>query len=238
MNKEKIELLSKMLPIGGVFIILCSSIKLILFYIQVNIAITDFLTITEYATLFIDDILYYLTIFGLGILLNELNPKSNHTNDDNVDYGIFKQERITIILISIVIIIGVSVLLYFSDSFYEKLDMVKVGTYLLITCFYGYLLFKKTRVNFSYRGLIIIAILFYTGMDGVIDAQKVKENKNKLNYIITLNNEKIITNDDLHYLGKSDRFIYLYFLTKKESLILPISDLRKIRIIEKDENGS
>ncbi|MGG8496597.1 hypothetical protein ACQY1Q_09285 [Tenacibaculum sp. TC6] len=238
MNKEKIELLSKMVPIGGIFIILCSSIKLILFYSQFNISITDFLTIGEYATLFIDDILYYLAIFGLGIFLNELDPKSDKGTNDNLDYGIFKKERIGIILMSIVTVTGVIIWLYFTDSLYKKLDIIKVGIYLLSTFFYSYLLFIKTRLKFSYRALIIFAILFYTGMDGVIDAQKIKENKNKLNYIITLENETIITNEDLHYLGKSDKFIYLYFLTKKESMIFQTTNLMKIQIIEKKKNGS
>jgi hypothetical protein len=238
MNKEKIELLSKMVPIGGVFIILCSSIKLILFYMQFNIAITDFLTIGEYATLFIDDILYYLAIFGLGILLNELGPKSNQSNVDNLDYGIFKKERIGIITITILSIIGAFIWLDFTEAFSKKLDIAKVEIYLLFTFLHSYLLFKKTRLNFSYRGLIIFAILFYTAMDGVIDAQKIKENTNKLNYSITLDTEIITTNDDLHYLGKSDKFIYLYFLTKKESMILSTSNLTKIQINEIEKNGS
>ena len=233
MNKEKIELLSKIVPIGGVFIILCSSIKHVLFYDQFNINITEFLTIGEYATLFVDDILGYLIIFGGGILHDQFVSKTDLIDDDNLIYVLLKKERIGIIVISILAIIGISVSLFFIESFSVKLGLIKFGVFFLAVLIYLYFFFKKARLYLSYSGLMVLAILFNSSMDGLINAQEIKENKNKLNYTITFNNQTITTNDDLHFLGKSDRFIYLYFLTKKESMILPTSSLREIQIVEK-----
>lgn len=238
MNKEKIGLLSKILPLGSVFIILCSSIKLVLFYIQFNIKITDFLTIGEYATLFVDDLLVYLLIFGYGIIAYESTSKSDQEYDKNLIYVLFKKERIIAIIISLIVIIGLSVSLFLVDSFYVQLVLIRFGIFALGNLLYFYLLHKHTKEKFTYRSLVILAILFWSGMQGLIDAEEIKENRNKFNYNITLNSQTITTNDDLHYLGKSNNFIYLYSLAKKESMILPISRLMKIRIVEKKKNQS
>ena len=70
-------------------------------------------------------------------------------------------------------------------------------------------------------------------MDGFIDAQKIIENNNKLNYNITFENKVIETNNDLHYLGKSEKYLFLYSLKNKKSTIIPIEKLTKITIEEK-----
>ncbi|MGK0236020.1 MAG: hypothetical protein ACI9EK_002563 [Psychroserpens sp.] len=73
-------------------------------------------------------------------------------------------------------------------------------------------------------------------MDGFIDAQGVFENKNRLNYIITFDNRTITTSDDIHYLGKSEKYIYLYSLKKNEATILSNSKLDRIKIKKKVSN--
>ena len=65
---SRIESFGKLLPIGTLFIMFCGSLKLVLYYGVFNISIADFLEIGEYVTLFVDDLLYYLSIFGAGLL--------------------------------------------------------------------------------------------------------------------------------------------------------------------------
>jgi|AntRauMFilla1563_2_1112583.scaffolds.fasta_scaffold00368_3 hypothetical protein len=238
MNKERTEFLSKIIPVGGIFIILCSSIKLIIFYKHFSISITDYLSIGEYATLFIDDIIYYLIIFGGGIYLNELSSyskKDSNHKSDNFDYHMYKNKRVRIIIISSIVIIGIIILIFNIDSLYQKLEALKAGIYILLCLLYCYLSFEKTSFNFSYRSLIVTGILLHTTMDGLVDAQKIIENNNKLNYKITFDNKIISTDNDLHYLGKSEKFIYLYNLKNKEAIILSNSKLDKIQIVEKKE---
>lgn len=237
MTKEKIENLSKLVPVGGIFIILCSSVKQIIFYNQFNISITDYLGIGEYATLFIDDIIYYLAIFGLGILLNETSNsrQKTHLNQEieNFDNSRYRNYRIWIVINSFIVILGVIILILYTESLSEKLDSFKVGFFMLLCLLYGYLQNLKTSFKFSYRSLIVLAILFYTAMDGFIDAQKIIERDNKLDFKMSFENKEITTDHDLNYLGKSERFIYLYNLKMEEALILSISKLDRIEIIEK-----
>jgi hypothetical protein len=235
MTKDIIDDLSKIIPVGSIFIILCSSIKLILFYKQFNISISDYLNLGEYATLFVDDIIYYLAIFSLGLILNEFDShptKKLNTETDNFDYSVFRKERFWIIIILVIIIFTIITLLFIINSLYQKLDIVKVGFFLLLCLLYIFLQKVRTNIKLSYRSLIILVILFYTAMDGFIDAQKIIENKNGLNYKITLDNKIISTNNDLHYLGKSEKYFFLYSLKKKEATILSNSKLDKIQIIE------
>ncbi|MGK0236019.1 MAG: hypothetical protein ACI9EK_002562 [Psychroserpens sp.] len=163
MTKDRIETLSKIIPLGGVFIILCSSIKLIIFYGQFNVKITDYLSIGEYATLFVDDTIYYLIIFGVAILLSVFNKsikESSKADEGDFDFKEFKDERIWIIIISVIVTIGMVILLLIEDSLYFKLDVFKNGIYLLLTLGWSFLLFVKTKYRFSYRSLIITALFF------------------------------------------------------------------------------
>jgi|TARA_B110000902_G_C14046822_1_gene490071 hypothetical protein len=231
---KRIETLSKILPIGGVFILLCSSIKLVIYYKTFNISITDFLSIGEYATLFIDDILQYLAIFGLGIFLIMLSPNQQRKADfetDNNSYPIYKKQKRWIITLSLIVLIPIISVFFYIDSIESKLDTTKFGIYILLTFFYCYALF--TKIKFSYFSYIISVLLIYTVMDGFIDAQKIIENNNKLNYNITFENKVIETNNDLHYLGKSEKYLFLYSLKNKKSTIIPIEKLTKITIEEK-----
>jgi len=236
---RKIETLSKLLPIGGTLIMLCSSIKVVIYYKFFNISITDFLSIGEYVTLFIDDILYYLAIFGLGIFLNIVSPNEKKEEDsgtDNTDYTIFKNEKKWIVILSIITLILIIILFFYVNSTENKLNVVKVGLFGLLSFFYVYAL--KTKIKFNYFYYIISGLLIYTIMDGVIDAQKIFDNKNKLNYNITIENKMIETNDDFHYLGKSEKYLFFYSLKDQLSTIISIDDLNKITIVEKIKNGS
>lgn len=68
--------LMKYVPLGGIFLILLSSLKLVIFYKVFNISIVNYLHIQEYIPLFIDDILEYIFVFGIVILfVMILNPK-------------------------------------------------------------------------------------------------------------------------------------------------------------------
>lgn len=236
MKIERVEILSKIIPIGGIYIILCSSIKLILFYKQFNISITDYLSIGEYATLFIDDIVYYLAVFGIGILLYEIDPylnKEPYQESENHDFKKYKKEKKWIILTSGIVTIIIIILLFYADSFYLKLEVIKSGLFLLLVLIRSYLLFVKTSFKISYRGVYLIAILYFSTIDGFIDANKIIENEDNLNYVITFENIIINTNDDLHYLGKSENFIYLYNLKNNEAMVYPTSKLDKIQIVKK-----
>lgn len=104
LNIENIENLIKLLPLGSIFIFLCSSIRLVVYYKFFNISIVEYIGIQEFLTLFIDDLLFYLSIFGIGILLSLFENIFNISEDfvlKNTTPEWYKNERIfSLILIN------------------------------------------------------------------------------------------------------------------------------------------
>lgn len=230
---KNLELFGKLLPIGSIVILLCSSMKLVLFYNAFNISISDFLTIGEYATLFVDDILYYLMIFGLGVFIDIVSPNSNimsESKDENKDYTVYEKERKYIIRFIILITALSTCLCFLVNKFTLKLEIAKLASYFILISFYGYALFSK--IKFNYLSLIITALFLYSGFDGYIDSQKIIENKTNVNFKVILKDVVIQTNEDLHYLGKSDKYLFFYEIKNKKSLIYTYNDLIKMEIIK------
>lgn len=64
-----LENIIKMLPLGALFLIVSSSLKLIIYYNQFNISIMDYIELDEVIVSFIDDMLFYTLLFGISILV-------------------------------------------------------------------------------------------------------------------------------------------------------------------------
>lgn len=235
-DPKTIDNLSKLLPIGAVFIILCSSIKLVIFYQIFNIAIADYLEIGEYATLFVDDILKYLAIFGLGIAIHVIDQntrKQPSSNSHDVPFLQGKKKIIWFFSIMAIIVIATVVFNSYTISFHEKLNTIKAGVIALISLIFIFAL--NTKYEFNYFYFIIFSLVVYTAMDGAIDGYKLLDNDDKLNYEITIEGGKIHTDDCLHYLGKSEKYIFLYDLDSEKSTIIPIEKVNEIKITAKEQ---
>jgi hypothetical protein len=231
---KTIDTLSKLLPIGAVFIILCSSIKLVVYYQIFSITIADYLEIGEYATLFVDDILKYLAIFGLGIaihLIDQFSRKKTTSESNDNPFLHSTKKIIWFFSVMAIIIVAVAVFISHTISFHEKLNAIKSGLLALISLTFIFAL--NTRYEFNYFYFIIYSLLVYTGMDGAMDGHKIIENDDKLNYEITIEGRKIYTDDCLHYIGKSKKYIFLYDLDSEESTIIPIEKVNEIKIVMK-----
>ncbi len=236
MFKNKIELLSKLVPLGGIFIILCSSFKLVVFYDQFNISIADYLTIGEYATLFIDDIIYYVQILIVFLILDEVfslikSPK-NSPRTSTFNYDRFKRLRIFIALTFIVFTTALIVLVFSTNNLLLRLSFLKSLSIFPLSSIYAYLLFSDTKLKPNYKTFMAFIVLIWILFDPYIDAERIIENENKLIYKINLKNKTVITDENLQYLGKSEKYIYLFNLKNKQATILPTSDVNQIEITE------
>lgn len=229
---KRVDYLSKIVPLGGILIVLCSAIKLNIYYSNFNINITEYLNLSEYPTLFIDDLLGYSIVFGVGLILAFLGDQDVQENT-KLDYSKYKNKRrrliITFIFISIITIILIIVV----DSIIYKLSILKFASIPFLMNVYAYLLWVDTEFRFGFKFFIILAIIVYSLLDGYIDANKIIENQNEHLYLITYNNEIIETNNNMCFLGKSEKFIYLYRIKENESIILPIKKLEKLQVFDK-----
>lgn len=227
---EKFEKIGHLLPFGSIFILFCSSIKLVIYYKVFNVPIVDYIGIQEFLTSFIDDLLFYLIIFGAGIFLYIFDIYKNDNNsslksDSPEEY---KNERRIALALSIIILILIIGTVQFSDSISHSIEIICVGLFVFLGMFRIFL--SSTKITIPYPVFIIVGIIIYTIMYGYTDAYKIIENKDRLSYIVVLKDKTYLTDKNLKYIGKTENFLFFYNLKSKRTTILKNDDLIKISI--------
>ncbi|MFK7900332.1 MAG: hypothetical protein AB8B61_06210 [Cyclobacteriaceae bacterium] len=226
-----IESIGKILPIGGTFILLCSSLKLVLFYKQFNIKIADYIELSEYITVFIDDLIYYCTIFGFGLIFTyilNLKKETSFTPEKHKKEGFFDYK--TLIIVPIIILGLLTSLFFIEKEISSKLIIVKMGTILIYSAVH--VIVSNKKWEFSYNVIILVCIIIYSSFDGLIDSYKLMEKGNSESYKIILEKEEIKTNKNILYLGKTNKYIFTYNIELKESKIVLMKNLKSIKIKE------
>lgn len=208
---------------------------MVLFYHVFNIPIADYLEIGEYATLFVDDLLAYLAIFGLGLLVNLISISKYGTSTKTsmkIDFQVIKA-RAWIIGFAILIVIAMIITILYAEIIHEKLEVIKVGAFILMCSLYIFSL--NTNLEFSFISLIALTIIIHAAMDGLIDGHKIIDDKTEIKYKLVFDNQKIEPNDNLKYIGKSEKYVFLYDTENKNITIIPIEKLIKIQINPKEK---
>ncbi|KFF06104.1 hypothetical protein [Flavobacterium reichenbachii] len=229
---EKIEKLMQLLPLGSIFILLCSSIKLVIYYKAFNISIVDYIGIQEFITTFIDDILLYLCIFGISIFLSLFDIAQNRAqnlalkSDTPIKYKNQRKISLSLAILTLILISFLSY--YYSNSTVKTIEIIFVGLFI----FLGFLriFLSSTKLTLPFGLYISISVILYTVMYGYTDAYKIIENKDKLNYVILFKEKTYYTDRSLKYIGKTENFLFLFNLKSKRTTILKNDDLIKISI--------
>lgn len=229
---EIIDKIGKNLPIGSVLIIFLSSVKLIIYYNIFNVSIVDFIGIQEIIASFIDDILYYLLIFGIGLIMNWPGPpKINSIKDDFQDHLRFKLHRKYITYTIIIIVVVVSLFLIFSLEIMSlKLMVLGISSYIVTVLIYFFSMYTKKEI--PYLVFVFTSIIIFTMISGSKGAFEIIENKNDLNYQIVLNEKIINTTDNIKFIGITEKYIFLYNIKNKKTSIINSSDFTEINILK------
>ena len=231
--------LSKILPLGSLFIIVCSSINLVIFYKIFDIPIVEYLEAQEYLTLFIDDILLYLLIFGFGLGFHFISLYENKLSADkkiqqkNTKKEPQKKPGNKILRYSLDVLILVLVI-FIAHTLFKDIPNSEKASH-IGTAFFGILSLSFIHAvndskSFPYLLYIALAILSYSIMYAFEDAYEILEKTDLKKYELQINDNTIKTDSTLHYLGKSKNFIFLYNSAENSSEIWKTDDLRKIRI--------
>lgn len=231
---KKLEIITKLLPFGSIILVLFSSIKLVTYYKIFNIPIVDFIEFSEFLTLFIDDMLSYLTYFGIAIILYLVD--SNFENDEGVETQKIDSQnlkKIITIILAIIVLVFLALALVYSNSNSEIVTITSTCINFLLCL--AYVFCSTIKFNFTYPFFLIVAILNYVIKDGLFDAYNLIENKDKINYVIFYDDKIIQTTDTIKYIGKTEKYIFIYDIEKKAARILPTENLKEINVI-KNEN--
>lgn len=228
---EKLENLIKLIPLGSIFLILCGSIKLVVYYKLFNVSIVEYISIQEYLTLFIDDILYYVLIFGAGLILYFLDYFRYNGEDfghKQLEPEKYKKDRLISLIFFFITLLLTIFLSYNSDCKSKSVEIIGIGIYWML--FFLHIYSSSTKINFPYPTFIMTAVVVYSIMNGYKEGYQIMENKDKIKYSIHFKTKKYTTSKKLKYLGKTEHFIFLYDLKSKRTTILKIDDLVKINV--------
>jgi hypothetical protein len=212
---------TQLIPIGALFVTLCSSVNYIIYYGFFNIRIINYLTITEYASLFMEHIIAYLIIILGGIITHFLYKNMFSAKD----------KGIVVFCISVAIIYTLVRLFFFSEKIHERIYEITFIIYYSIFL----VLYLKQMKNKKLNILVYLAIvsIVFSISSGLVSAYKIIENDNKLNYIFKFKEYSIPSSETYIYLGKSEKYLFFYNNKEKISEIISIKDIVKITVKEK-----
>lgn len=225
---KKIEPILKIIPLFSFLLILVSSIKLAAFYKVFNIDIVNYLSISEYIPLFLDDIhtlLYFSFVFMIGFFFGKKSKNEKMKKNENK-----KLKTFSIIFIICIILICAIVLYYNSESMYKILGHF-IDFFVIIMFAFAvlYLSRKKEILLKNLLGWIFLLITVPIIADGYRDAHQIIENKRNVKYEVLIKGKKLENNN--LFLGKSSKYIFFYNIDKRTSIIYPMSNVDKINII-------
>lgn len=230
---ETLDRIGKNLPIGTLLIVFLSSIKLVVYYKIFNISIVDFIGIQEIITSFIDDLLYYCIVFGITIFLNFTEFTSNQ--ESKIDFSVYKKERNIVLSLMAFILIGVLYMFFFDgDSLYQKVAFLGISSYILILLIM--FLMRFTIYITPYWIFMTISIISYTTIFAYIEAYKIIGNENNEEYQILFKDNKIETNDNIKFLGNTEKYIFIYNISKDKTSIIDNSEIMEINVFKSQKN--
>lgn len=233
--------------IAAITILMAGLIRLYIYYKGFNISILPFLEPGEITTIFFDNLLYFLGFAVLNVLVisimysEVLGQFTTMTETDFLarlcNYGIFKISK----LITLIVF---SSLLYW---IYSKTDNIFLYEFLLwivllITAIYinPILIFEFKKVLFNksievnqlsiYFLMAAVNLFAFSGLSGLNEANKVKNHGYYEGTEITIDGYNTFTSSDKkYYIGKTKQFIFFYDSEKKETDVIPISSLKKMK---------
>ncbi len=237
----KIDSLIKVLPLGSLFIITCSSIKLVLYYDIFNISITDYIGIDEILVSFIDDILYYTMVFGIGVGLNFYMDSRRKKVVDNANYtpkpkSTFTKisNQIVEILVTLFVCFLINILCFHTKNCYEKVSLIFA---IVLTIFiYFQIKLSGTKHEPNYYLTIAVWAVILIFFDGLKSGYRIKDDKSSYSVNLLFNDSlKVSTDSTYRFIGKTREFIFFYNSDLKKTDIYSNSNLNKIQISVEEE---
>lgn len=228
---DKVQQLIKLLPVGTLLIIVLSSIKQLTYYAIFGINISDYLQFQEYIVLFIDDLIIYSIMLGIGVYLYLRDWIMSDGKLDNHKKKKQKEstnnDRTMKVLMWLLLLITLAFIYFFRS---EARLLRSMFTILIINIgVIIYLYFFVGKRKFSYLGFILIILLANLLVDALTDAYKVLLNNqnNKYHIILEDGKESIST---MSYIGKTEKFLFLFNHSKNETVVIPMDRIKEMRV--------
>lgn len=233
--------IAKLIPIITLIAVIASSVKLAIFYDIFGIKIVDFIGVTEYLPLFIDELHGLLKIIGslfLGVLIFKVFKMKPHSEQVYENRRESKSFRVFSIVITVMYVIGIALYLFLKfDTISERLEPLG-GVYigLLVLLFFISTSYDLNKGSSTIFLSIILSIpIVPLLISGYTEAYTILDNRNEYEYTVIFENESIIGNSETHFLGRSEDYIFFYNSNEKKAIVKTSEKLKEMHIIQKSK---
>lgn len=222
------------MPIVSVIILLSSIIKNSLYYSNFGINISEYIELSEFPLLFINDLPFYLVfLFSLLFYLPLIYLRIYVRNKFGAEFFTFsKTKKFTELVIPASILVIILVL-FFKFSIETKIVTIQTN---IITVLSLTLLYIDRSIEFSKKYILwssLTIMILFSGMNAFSEIDIIEKGKNKKCVSFIINNKKFETNNKFSYLGKTKNYIFIYDLLKKRTLVFDFNKIENF-IVKKN----
>ena len=216
MNEKILQKLSLI----SIFILICGIVKLNIYYLLFEININEYIDLSEFTVLFIDDLLFYFLCFISPIIYLLFAYGVNYTKN-KTGFEFFH----TKFGFLIVIVFSIYYLVKDFDDYSNNWISMKVNVIVVICSVI--IIIKDFNINESKKTLYKIPFLLiftFSIIDPIVDVEQLKNGKLNKEIEITFNdNLKVRTNYPLSFIGRTKSFIFLYDIRANSTLVYKFS---------------
>lgn len=245
------KIIKELIPYAGAFLVVLGYLKLALFYNYFNININNYLEFTEVLTLFLNDLLKYAFLMFLGLYLAFITDSKSivltldqHKTEiietpnfiGRVKKVLLMTKYLTLLSIFISVVLTV-VFIWFREAFWDSAFNWGMFPILSIYFIFFYefkhkywVIFEK-ELNPTYSNIILIVSLFSMYILGSVyaDVQDVLE-KDEMKITFSHYAKTINTDSNLHLIGQTKNYIFLYNAPEMSSFIFKRSEVTNYKI--------
>ncbi|MGH1388484.1 hypothetical protein [Kordia sp.] len=230
-----IDKLGKLLPIGTLFLILCSSIRTIYYYQGFNISIVDYMELSEFIISFLDDIYLYLLIIFSPLIWQLLNDFFSN-NDIATEPAKLKSNRKLFFRNLTIVYFFALAAIVVSKIFFINYYVYGVAFFVIILIYIFFVIFKGSKIdNLSKYLAVVPTLIFLSFIDANFSKLRILE-REKSNYNVKLafDGSTIKTTNDLQFIGQCKNYVFFYNINNKISTAYKKDNISMLEISRKD----
>lgn len=225
-----IQKLKELLPIFTIYIIVAALMKLFVYYNYFNIPIVNCIGLGELGIIISGDFLFYIPFTAIIVIVligfyNSINENSNRI------LQAIKNTAFLFISMALMIICLLSI--FFLKGYLGPITFFSI--YILSSVFFmlHYSPLKEPgkliKFESNYFVVSFLIILIAVIIRSAASINETKNGRYKGTNII-LSDTTYISTDSSYYIGKTERFVYLYNEPTMTATIIPITEVKTIKL--------
>jgi hypothetical protein len=124
-------------------------------------------------------------------------------------------------------------LFFYIEKNHEKATFIFGSLFLLLSMVYSFSTYTSKPI--LYPVFIFSGILLYTITSAFSGAYKLIENDNTINYLLIFKGRKIETNENIKFIGNTEKYYFLYNIKNEKTSILNGAEIEEIGIIKNNK---